>query len=769
MFTVHSTDSAYNSPLIGNGEIVTALGPTGYHNGLCPLEETPNRTIFWAGRRLKDARNSNTRFPRVPPEELIGPTRPLVRFGRLTRTLTIDGVETTDEHWEQTLDCDHGAVVSTLHHGAIREQTRSLVCLTANVLVFHTRLSSPPRICSPLPPREGQGEGGGATGVLTGDRCTHRRLPTPRVRLTFVLEYEFGDAEGYRTPDTRLHIRRPHPGDLPFGNVAGQRSADTDAGSRPPHLRESLSVQYEINDQLGEVHVGRYPLGEIRETDAGGRFTHEIELDVGETADLWFWVALGDRYKYTHFPDFEQVQVLVAAHERGWADFWNSSSVEWGDPGLEALFRSSLYAIRCNVSPWSIPCGYLSTLWEGRTLHDEFYPCIALLSGNYPELAERVPNYRLHTLPVAMWRGAGRGAYYAWEATEDGEESAPYGHWTDEQFRHGKVSEAAWRYYLYTGDLAALARYYPVLRGCAEWLIHDVLVRDEAGRLKTRPITDVDEVVYPVANSIFVHCATIRALENAARGAALLDTDAADRQRWQTLAVELRQTLPVDEAGKRYRYADNATVRPCAQHVPMVFPFSFDVYDERARETLTYIHETDPSRWLESTWIWPISQLATAFFYQGRSDEGYEVLRRTLALAGPFMAPNEHYREGEGAYLPWLTTAAGAFVHAVHSMFVQVFDETGPVLLHALPSPVQDARFERLLASQGVAVSGEVRNGVLVNLTAQAHRPMAWSFRIPQRVACTAHFISDAAISEPDALGLVTVDCALTEGVTRLV
>jgi len=764
MFTVHSTDSAYNSPLIGNGEIVTALGPTGYHNGLCPLEETPNRTIFWAGRRLKDARNANTRFPRVPPEELIGPTRPLVRFGRLTRTLTIDGVETTDEHWEQTLDCDHGAVVSTLHHGAIREQTRSLVCLTANVLVFHTRLSSPPRLCSPLPPREGQGEGGGATGVLTGDSP-----PTPRVRLTFVLQYEFGDAEGYRTPDTRLHIRRPHPDDLPFGNVAGQRSADAEVASRPPHLRESLSVQYEINDQLGEVHLGRYPLGEVRETEAGGRFTHEIELDAGETADLWFWVALGDRYKYTHFPDFERMQALVVAHERGWADFWNSSSVEWGDPGLEALFRSSLYAIRCNVSPWSIPCGYLSTLWEGRTLHDEFYPCIALLSGNYPELAERVPNYRLHTLPVALWRGAGRGAYYAWEATEDGEESAPYGHWTDEQFRHGKFSEAAWRYYLYTGDLAALARYYPVLRGCAEWLIHDVLVRDEAGRLKTRPITDVDEVVYPVSNSIFVHCATIRALENAARGAELLDVDAAHRERWQALAAELRQTLPVDEAGKRYRYADNATVRPCAQHVPMVFPFSFGVYDERARETLTYIYETDPSRWLESTWIWPISQLATAFFYQGRGDEGYEVLRRTLALAGPFMAPNEHYREGEGAYLPWLTTAAGAFVHAIHAMFVQVVDETGPVLLHALPSQVQNARFERLLASQGVAVSGEVRNGALVSLTAQAHRPMAWSFRIPQRVASAAHFVSGATMSEPDALGLVTVQCTLTEGVTRLV
>jgi len=758
-FTVRSTDALYNSPMIGNGEVVTTVGPTGYHDGLCPLEEAPNRAIFWAGRRLKDARNANTRFPRVPPEELIGPTRPLIRFGRLCRTLTIDGVETADEDWEQTLDCDHGVVLSTLDHGPIREQTRSLVCLTANVLVFHTRLSSPPRICSPLPAREGKGEGGGG----------RDSPPTPRVHLTFVLQYEFGDAEGYRTPDTRLHIRRPHPDDLPFGNVAGQRSADAEVASRPPHLRESLSVQYEINDQLGEVHVGRYPEGEICETNAGGRFTHEIELEAGQTADLWFWVALGDRYKYTHFPDFEQVQALVAAHERAWADFWNTSRVELGDPGLEALLRSSLYAIRCNVSPWSIPCGYLSTLWEGRTLHDEFYPCIALLSGNYPELAERVPNYRLHTLPVATWRGAGRGAYYAWEATEDGEESAPYGHWTDEQFRHGKFSEAIWRYYLYTGDLAALARYYPVLRGCAEWLIYDVLVRDEAGRLKTRPITEVDEVVFPVSNSIFTACATIRSLENAARAAELLDVDAAQRQEWRGLAAELRQGLPVDQTGQRYRYADDATIPPGVQHVPMVFPFSFDVHDERARDTLTHIYCTAASAWLEANWIWTVSQLATAFFYQGRGDEGYEVLRRTLALAGPFMAPNEHYRQGEGAYLPWLTTAAGAFAHAVHAMFVQVVDEAGAIIFPALPQAVQNARFERLLASHGVVVSGEVRDGELVSLSAESRRAMVWRCHIPRRLVVDAQFAAGVMVSAPDARGLVTVEYALEEGVTQLV
>jgi hypothetical protein len=736
MFTVRSTDPVYNSPMIGNGEVVTALGPTGYHGGPCPAEEVANRTIFWAGRRLRDAADANVRIPRVAADELIGPTRPLVRFGRLVRTLTIDGAGTADEDWEQALDYDCGTVISTLDHGPIREQTRSLVCLTANVMVFRTRLEN------------------------RGDKPA---------RLVFTLAYEFGDAEGFCTPDTRLRIRRPHPDDAPFGDVEGYGARGGDLEGRPPHLLESLSVKYEVNGQLGEVHIGRYPLGEIRETQAGGRFTHRAGLQPGEAADLWFWVALSDRLKYTHFPDFERVQELVAAHERAWAEFWDTSRVEFGDSGLEALLRASLYTIRCNVSPWSIPPGYLSTIWEGRTFHDEFYPCIALLSANHPHLAERVPNYRLLTLPVALQRGAGWGAHYSWEATEEGEESAPYGHWTDEEFRHGEFSEAIWRYYLYTGDLVALARYYPVLRGCAEWLIHDVLVRDKDGLLKTRPITDVDEVIYPVANSIFVHCATVRALENAACAAELLDMDAVLREGWRSLAAELRQTLPVDETGARYRYADDAAPWPDDKHVPMVFPFSFDVHDARAHETLRYIYAAGRAQWLEWNWIWAISRLATAFFYQGRGDEGYAVLRRTLGMAGPFMAPNEHYREDKGPYLPWLTTAAGAFVHAVYAMFVRVVDGGAPVLLYGLPSTVQDARFERLLASRGVAISGRIDGGRLVHLMAQSDRAMLWDFRVPQRFALDAPFAPGLMAQQPDCLGLVTVECALEQGVTQLV
>ena len=60
MFTVRSDDSAYNSAMTGNGEVVTIVGPKGYHNGLCPAEEAVNRTIF---RSIESVRTWGEREP----------------------------------------------------------------------------------------------------------------------------------------------------------------------------------------------------------------------------------------------------------------------------------------------------------------------------------------------------------------------------------------------------------------------------------------------------------------------------------------------------------------------------------------------------------------------------------------------------------------------------------------------------------------------------------------------------------------------------------
>ncbi len=322
-------------------------------------------------------------------------------------------------------------------------------------------------------------------------------------------------------------------------------------------------------------------------------------------------------------------------------------------------------------------------------------------------------------------------------------------------------------------------RFYPLMRGCAEWLIHDTIVHETDGSIKTRLATDILEAVYPVKNSIYVSCATIRTLENAARAAELLGIDQEDRENWRYLAAKLRQSLPVDEASHRYRYADNAEAPLAYAHSAMVFPFSFDVDGDLARATVSQAYEAFQSRQavhveqeqavLTDNWLWEISGLACALFYQGRGDEGMEVLHRVPLIIGPFMTPNEHFRADGGPYLPWFCTGSGIYTSAVQSMFVQVIDEAGTRLLPALPSSVQEASFENLLASQRVSVSGQIQSGKLVRLVAQSDRDQKWSFRIPKKRADTVSFTRDVRISGPDEQGYILVECDLKKGANDIV
>lgn len=738
-FTVTSDDPGYTSPIIGNGQIVTTLGPTGYHNGYCPAHEAANRQLFWAGRRL------NT------------PTHALVRFGQINRRLSIDGSPVEDALWEQTLDYNRGAVFSTLYHGTLNEQTRSLITLTSNLLIFSTRLEN------------------------RGQRTRH---------ISFTLDYDFEthvDPRLYFPHMSHLDTRPGYDAPRPADNAPQVRV-------QPPGAQGSLPIIYQVNDQLGEVRFGWHPVSEVFTGSTGAQFSHEITLAPGDLADLWFWVMLSDRRQYTHFPDFTQVRDRVVTHNYAWSAYWNTSWVTLDDPVLEGLRQSSLYAIRCNASPWSIPPAYLSTHGEGRTSHEDFYPFLALLSGNHRTLAMRVPEFRRRTLPAALNWGGDMGAHFPRESLEDGREGGPYGHGMDERFHAGLIAEAAWRYYLYTHDQEALERFYPLLRACAQLFEGDVIVRDDQGRYGTRPIIDFEEQAHPQPNALFTTSAAIRALANAASAAEFLDVDRGLRTTWRSKSITLRGALPVDETGTYYLASGQDDLWHITQ-AGVVFPFAVDVTGTRARETLTRLGEelrttrnmTTISRPGDKGHrhlhhMWAAAVLATALFYQGRADEGYDLLRRTPASAGPFLAPNERLLtvgsetlaeipwadpEVGVSVLSWSTTAAGAIVHAIHSMFVQV-DEIGTILLNGCPTALTEASFAGLMGAYGVLLAGTIADGLPVGLVVRSDHERSWSFRMPARIAERVTF-SDAVWAAGMEDDLARFDCALAAGDTLLI
>lgn len=734
-----SKDSSYNWPMIGNGEVQTIVGPNGYHNGKCLEVESVNRTIFWAGRRHRDARTTETWIPRFDKEIPIGPSQPLVRFGRIIRQLKINGSETNDNNWEQTLDFDRGIVQSTLHHQSIKEYTESMVLLDQNIMVFHTMLTNKTAV---------------------------------DVNAEFTLKYEFGDANGKQAIGTKLFIFRPYHTDKLFGSVDGKFSTDPDVDSRAPHISESLQLKYEVEDHLGEIRWGRYPLGKIRKTKAGGNFIHEIQLKKEESKELWFWVAISDRLKYTYFPKFEQIKLLVESHISEWQKFWARSSVKLDNPELEGIYKSCLYTLRCNSGPWSSSCGILASNWEGRFLHDEMFVFFGLISANFPELARTIPNWRWTTYDVALKRSKGNGTFYAWESTEEGNESAPMGQWVDERYIHGEISEHTWRYYLYTGDKESLNQFYPVLKGNVEWLIHDILEYDQHGNVKLRALVSPIEHVYPAENEMYTVCAFVKALRIAARAATILGKDKQKIYGWLQLAEKIKKLMPVDPEKNVYRIASNADDSFGIAHLASLFPFAVELDSKITENTLSksveYFLDSKEQRTTDlvfstTTWIWGLSNLASACFVAGEGVKGYKVLKEAKYTVGSFYTPPEHWSKQDGAYLPWHTTGAGAFIAAVNGMFVQVYDENGAIIFPAVAPELKNASFNQLLASEGVAVSGKMENGKIQNIIAHSPVEKEWTFRVPIAVARNIKFNTKISSSSRQNK-FVVIKCKLKKG-----
>ena len=738
--TANSKDESYNWPMIGNGSLQTIVGPNGYHNGQVLEVESVNRTIFWAGRRHTDARTAETWIPRFDKEIPIGSTQPLVRFGRMQRLLKVNGAEAKDDDWVQTMDYDNGIVKSTLNHNSLREFTESMVLLDKNILVFHTTL----------------------TNTSNAD-----------VSADFTLKYEFGDAYGKQATGTKLFIFRPYHTDKLFGSIDGKFSTDPDVDSRAPHISEGLSVKYEVEAHLGEIRWGRSPVGRIQKTPVGGNFIHEVKLKKGESIELWFWVTVSDRLKYTYFPSLEQVKQYVQEHSSGWKKFWNTSSVNLNNPELEGIYKSSLYTLRCNSGEWSSSCGILASNWEGRFLHDEMFVFFGLISANHPELARKIPNWRWLTHDVAVQRSKGNGTFYAWEATEEGHESSPIGQWVDERYIHGEISEHTWRYYLYTGDKNTLDQFYPVLKGNVEWLTHDILKYDQDGNIRLRALVPPVEHVYPAENCNYSVCAFTRSLQIAARAATILGRDKEKVNEWLQLSERVKKLMPVDTKNNVYKIAANMDDSFGIAHLGALFPFAVELESDVTKNTLNkaveYYENAKAQRTTDyvfstTTWIWGMSNLASACFVAGEGAKGYSILKDAKYTVGSFMTPPEHWSKQDGAYLPWHTTGSGAFIAAINGMFVQVFDENGAILFPAISPELKNTSFSRLLASEGVAVSGKIENGKIVQIVAHSPMDKEWTYRIPAPIARGVKLNGKLTSSSSIAGKYLVVKCKLKKG-----
>jgi|GEM_PF-1979100 len=647
-FTTDHTCRFARPVLMGNGELVTAFGPTGYHT------DQPNaamQVFCLAGRRLG------------------GATAPLVRFGQLKRTLIVDGRTVELGDYQQELHPDEGVLISTCTHDSLSEQTVSFVCLDSNSAAFRTTLTN------------------------TGSKALAGKL---------VLRYSFGDWEGQLPDQCALHFE----------------SIDAKGGR----------IRYEVE----RTHLGAVELLCDREIEVHGdgptlTSAWQFAIEPGRSESVSFLWGVGDKLAYRGTPSSWTFESLLAKQKQQWNDFHQTSRLNLGNAGLEALRLMCLYDLRSNSTPWSIPPAVSPAMWEARTFHDELYPFLGLISSGHADLARRIPNYRLRTLDKAVERSRYRGAKYAWESLEDGRDGSPYGHWLDEHFHMGQFAETAWQLCIYEGKPERAGDFYPLFREIADYFLLNMIEPDgEFARMK--PCTDYDETTCPVDNGLYTACAAIRSLELAHTQGEAMGESPSKLAAWSEAAAKLRHNLPKSELGDRYLTAEGAKHRHIAEVGP-VFPFRVDSGSSIARRTIDSFCEAvrtesglqpgDTPAYGQRRWLWTAAHVATAYSLLGDADRAYELLVEAQGATGPGLIPVESLGL-EGDYsCPFFTTSAGAFVFSLNSLFLQVTDN-GVTCLPKLPDNLGNASFEGLAGACGLLFSADYRDGKAIRLAITA-------------------------------------------------
>ena len=611
-----------------------------------------------------------------------GPRHPLLDLGSIYRDLYPDGVLVWAEDWTQRIDWDAGQVVSELTHPGITESTRSYVALSANAFVARSTIAN-----VGAAPRE----------------------------VVLVVRYAFGE------PDAQLTMDEP---------------------------QGAVRIGYAIEEHLGEVCfracvIDGPGVTMLRADACCVRAEARARLEPGQAFTVETLLTFSDREDYQFPPGPDAGERLAREHSAAWSAFWDRSNIVTGEPDVDDFLKSALYTLRCQATPWSTPPTLSEAYWGGGAFHDEMYPFLAWLATNHADLAERIPYFRLTTLPRAIQRARGRGALYPWSSTERGEERDPNGLWLTERFHLGQFAVSIWALWLAQGDPVQLEDLYPVLREIARYYELNLLEPDGRGGLQTRPCVDFDESVGQVRNGPFTVCAVVRSLRIAADAADILGVDAMRAGRWRDMAEALRRNLPEAhlDGGEVFGIPDGKPLHYSV--LGAVFPFGIEIGTARARRTAERIHDLCRSvvgwkpgfsdAYEGSDWMWMAGHLAVVHAMHGDAERAWEAIRRGIASAGPFLSPNEHVDRHREIHVPWFTTGVGAWVYGLCSLLVQVSDE-GTTLLPAVPTAAPDLRFRDLLADRGVLVSGAFRAGRPASLSARAPQAMQWSFRIPRAV-----------------------------------
>jgi nigerose phosphorylase len=237
----------------------------------------------------------------------------------------------------------------------------------------------------------------------------------------------------------------------------------------------------------------------------------------------------------------------LSRHELHWERKWEQSDVLIeGDEAAQFALRYSIYQLHI-IAPTqsekvSIPARGLSgQVYKGAVFWDTEMFMLPFFLYSQPEIARNLVMYRVHTLDGARRKAAEygfRGAYYAWESQDNGDDACTLFNITDvftnrpmrTYFRDKQVHISAdaahgiWQYYEFTGDESVLLNGgAEVILECARFFYSYAYFQEEKQRFEVLDITGPDEYHERVNNNAFTNALVKQTLEIALQTLELLE------------------------------------------------------------------------------------------------------------------------------------------------------------------------------------------------------------------------------------------------------
>ena len=253
---------------------------------------------------------------------------------------------------------------------------------------------------------------------------------------------------------------------------------------------------------------------------------------------------------------------VLAAHETAWRQHWDASDVIIeGDDKVQEAVRFAVYHLTSAANPED-ECvsvgarGLTGDAYFGHVFWDTEIYLLPFYIGVWPEAARALLMYRYHTLHGARAKAAHfgfRGALYAWELADTGEETTPErvigADGTQVEILTGRmehhisadVAYAVWQYWRFTRDDDFF------LRAGAEMLLETArfwasrAVAEADGKRHIRHVIGPDEYHEDVDDNAFTN---VMARWNIGRG---LETMDLLRERWPNHAAALREKLALGD------------------------------------------------------------------------------------------------------------------------------------------------------------------------------------------------------------------------------